>query len=74
MRFLKFLWRVFEKIAVSIGNIITNLFLFIFYYTIFALFALPFKIFSKPLRAKSKKSNWTVRKTTLETLKYFQNE
>ncbi|MCX7697943.1 MAG: hypothetical protein N2114_00555 [Candidatus Goldbacteria bacterium] len=46
-------------IGLFIGNIISTIILFIFYYTIFAIFAIPYKIFKyKNWTLKNKNSSW----------------
>jgi len=74
MKFLKFCWRQFKNLSLIIGNIISWIILFIFYYTIFLLFALPFKIFSKNNDFKLSKSNWIVKESALLTLDNFKDE
>jgi len=74
MKFLKFCWRQFKNLSLIIGNIISWIILFIFYYTIFLLFVLPFKIFSKNNDFKLSKSNWIVKESALLTLDNFKDE
>lgn len=74
MNFLKFIWQQFKKISFAFGNIISWVILFVFYYTIFLLFALPFKIFSKNNNLKSSQSNWTVKESAVMSLDNFKNE
>jgi len=74
MKLLKFFWRQFKNLSLIIGNIISWIILFIFYYTIFLLFALPFKIFSKNNDFKLSKSNWIVKESALLTLDNFKDE
>jgi hypothetical protein len=41
---IKFVWNFITRILFFFGNIITNIFLTLFYFTIFALFAIPVRI------------------------------
>jgi len=70
----KFAWSALSKISSAVAGLVTNVFLFIFYYSIFALFALPFKLLSDPLGQNQKNSNWIVKESTPSILKDFQNE
>ncbi len=72
--FLKAGWRLFQKAGLFIGNIVSGIFLFIFYYTIFALFATPFRLFSKPFDVRSRISNWISRETTPDAMDDFERE
>ncbi len=63
------------KFGLIIGNFVSGVVLVVFYFTVFALFALPFRIFGKnPLAAQSKNSNWVEKKKTILALKDFENE
>jgi len=74
MTSFKFFWSAFRSISLAVTDFITNLFLFTFYYSIFALFALPFKLFSHLLSKNPKNSNWVIKDSTPSALKDFQNE
>lgn len=74
MATFKLAWSALNKISSAVAGLVTNLFLFIFYYSVFALFALPFKLLSGPLSRKQKNSNWIIKESTPSTLKDFQNE
>jgi len=74
MKLLKFFWQQFKKLSFVIGNVISWIILFIFYYTIFLLFALPFKIFSKNNDFRLSKSNWIVKESTPMSIDNFINE
>jgi len=74
MKFFKLFWHFLEKTLIFIGNTISGVVLFVFYYTIFALFAIPFRIFSKPLKSKSAASNFVIKEKTPSVLKDFESE
>ncbi len=44
MRWLKRIFQAWQRIGLVIGNAIANIFLTIFYFTLFALFAIPFRL------------------------------
>jgi len=51
VRYFSYLWENWKRFGLFVGNIISNIFLTIFYFTVFALFAIPYKIighFKKP--------------------------
>lgn len=63
------------KIGLIIGNFVSGIILTVFYFTAFALFAIPIKLFGKnPFAAQSKNSNWIAKKNTIATLKEFETE
>ncbi|MEK7169276.1 MAG: hypothetical protein AAB377_00915 [Patescibacteria group bacterium] len=63
------------KFGLIIGNFVSGVVLVFFYFTIFALFALPFRLFGKnPLAVQSKTSNWIKKEKTPTILKDFENE
>jgi len=71
-------WRILWKRWMAVGhfmsNIVTGIFLVIFYYTIFGLFAIPFRLFAHPLNAKSSNSNWIEKSKARQDLDAFANE
>lgn len=67
-------WNGFKKIGLWIGNIITNFVLSIFYFTIFALFAIVIKQFSNPFATAAQNSNWTKRTELIHSLDDVRNE
>lgn len=54
-------------VGMRIGNFMSAVIMTIFYFTVFALFAIPFRCFSRPLSAKSPRSNWLDRNKTFST-------
>ncbi|MFA5084300.1 MAG: hypothetical protein WC475_02875 [Candidatus Paceibacterota bacterium] len=74
MKFFKFCWRQIRKLLLTIGDIISWIILFVFYYTVFLLFALPFRIFSKNDNLKKLKSGWIIKESALTVLDNFRNE
>lgn len=63
------------KLGFIIGNFISGVVLVIFYFTVFALFALLFRAFVKnPLAAQSRISNWIAKRKTPVVLKDFETE
>lgn len=74
MKILKLFWGYFQKLGFLIGDIISAVVMVFFYYTIFALVAILFRMFSASLFILSKNSNWTSKEKILQELKDFQNE
>ncbi len=63
------------KFGLIVGNFVSGVVLTVFYFTVFALFALPFRVFAKnPLAARSGSSNWVEKKKTPTTLEDFETE
>lgn len=69
---LSCLWKNWKRFGFFIGNIISNVFLTIFYFTIFALFAIPYKIIT--YYKKSSGSNFKLPRKQMRTLEDFQKE
>ena len=66
---------IWMKFGLVVGNFVSGVVLVIFYFTIFALFALPFRLFGKnPLAVRSKTSNWMDKEKTPTVLNDFENE
>jgi len=57
-----------------IGNFTSALFLIIFYYTLFALVAVPFRLFGKTVTQKARGTNWVPKEKTLQTLEDYKNK
>jgi hypothetical protein len=74
MQILKLVWDKFQKFGLFIGNIISTIVLTVFYFTIFALFATPFRLFSNIFAPKQKDSNWVVRPKNIADLKDLETE
>lgn len=66
------IWFWWKKIGLITGNFISNVVLTVFYFTIFAVFAIIFKIFSKT--SKNKETNFVEKKSTISKLAEFKNE
>lgn len=74
MAFLKKIWRGWVALATFIGSVISTVIMTVFYYTLFALFALPARIAGKgPLR-KHAASTWLVRTHTPTLLADLKDE
>jgi hypothetical protein len=52
----------------------TGVLMSVFYFTIFALFAIPFRIFSKGINLKPEKSSWIKRESSPDSLNNFAKE
>jgi len=75
MRTLKGAWKSLEKILFFIGDVITAVFLVVFYFTVFAVVAIPFRIMAKnPLGIKHGSSNWIEKSVTPSALGDFMGE
>jgi len=70
---LKKIWQGWKRVGFFIGNIISSVFLFVFYFTVFALFAIPYRIFSSSGRAK-RASYFIKPPKQLRELEDFKNE
>jgi len=70
---LKKIWEGWKRVGLFIGNIISSVFLFVFYFTVFALFAIPYRIFSRLGRAKQN-SYFSKPPKQLVNLEDFKNE
>ena len=70
---LKTIWDWWQRTGLVIGNIISGVVLFVFYYTVFAVFAAPFRFFSKPFSAGSD-SNFRLPKKQFSSLEDFKKE
>lgn len=66
------LWENWKKFGFLIGNIISNIFLTIFYFTVFALFAVPYKMVGR--FKKRPVSNFRLPGKQMRTLEDFQKE
>jgi len=69
---LSSIWFWWKKIGLIIGNIVSAVFLTVFYFTIFAPFAVIFRIFNR--EKKSADSNFIDKKLTISRMEEFKNE
>lgn len=74
MKLLQTLWKKWMQLGIVIGNFMSGVFLIVFYFTVFALFAIPFRLLSRPFQAKSAASNWNLKNKTLRNLEDFRYE
>lgn len=74
MTLLKTVWRGFTKVAEMFGNVMSAILLTIFYYTVFALFALPHRLLNRHTVFSKKSSNWVKRSPKLFQMSDVQNE
>lgn len=70
---IRTLLKILEKVARAIGDIITLVILTIFYFTVFALFAIPYRLFADPLHRKPRESTWSP-VTNTYSLEWFKRE
>jgi hypothetical protein len=68
------IWNGWKKVGLFIGNIISNAFLFIFYFVILIFFAIPYRFFGKALKTKSNNSNFNIKNKTFSKLEDFKKE
>ena len=66
-----YLWRNWKRFGFWAGNFISNIFLTVFYFTIFALFAIPYKMIN---RRKSSGPNFKKPRNQMQTFDDFQKE
>ena len=62
------------KFAVILGNVMTAIIMTVFYFTVFAFFAIPYRFFGKPFKVKMPNSNWVKKQKNLEILDDFKSE
>lgn len=74
MKIFKKIWEWWMKFAFLLGNAITAVLMTVFYFTFFALFAIPFRLFSKGIDLKIEKSSWLERRPNKYSLKDFIGE
>ena len=74
MIILKKLWEGWKRLGLFIGNIVSTIVLTVFYFTVFLVFAIPFRLFSAGLRPRSSVSNWTPKIKTPISVDDFRNE
>jgi len=63
MEILKALWSLFKRVGFAVGEFISQVVRTIFYYTVFALFALMYKMFGKSTFVLGKQTSTWVEKT-----------
>ena len=71
---LKKIWNGWKKFGFWLGDIISSVILVVFYFTVFALVAIPFRLFSDPLARKHSHSKWILKKETPTLLVGFRDE
>lgn len=74
MTILKKLWEGWKRFGLFIGNIVSTIVLTVFYFTVFLIFAVLFKIFSTGSHPHSSASNWTLKTKTPISVDDFRNE
>lgn len=74
MSIFKKIWNLWLTLGVFVGNIISTVILTIFYFTAFALFALPFRLFADALRINPGKSTWVPKEKEFKGLADFKRE
>ncbi|MDD5144799.1 MAG: hypothetical protein PHW72_01625 [Candidatus Pacebacteria bacterium] len=72
MKILSLIWLWWKKIGLVIGNFVSTIVMFVFYFTVFSLVAIPFRFFSRVERGKS--STYINKKSTISALKEFESE
>ena len=63
-----------KRFGLAVGKIMSTIFLVVFYFTIFAVFALPFRLLTDVLRWKVEGSNFVSVKKQLSSLDDFRLE
>jgi hypothetical protein len=71
---LQYLWGLFQKGAFFIGNIISTVFMVVFYFSLLAIVAVPARKFGKYFHIKSSGSNWVAKQQTKDSLEDFRHE
>ena len=71
---LKEIWAALQKATFLMGDAIATVAMVLFYYSTFALFALPARFLTNYLGAAGSGSNWRAKLKTPRQLKDFKNE
>lgn len=75
MAFLKTIWNYFKKIPLFIGNALSSIVLAIFYFTIFFVFAIIFRMFyGSSLKPYKTNSNWRTKEAGTNGIAGFTSE
>jgi hypothetical protein len=70
-KILSKIWKIWKKFGLVTGNFVSAIFLTVFYFTFFAIIAIPYRILVR--RPKSNASSFVIKKSTptfLEDYKY----
>ncbi len=70
----KQVWGYWKKFGIWMGNIMSTFILTVFYFTLLAVFAIPFRLFSKLNKAIEGDSNYSIPERQMEALKDFEKE
>ena len=71
-KFLSSFWRGWKKLGLIIGDFVSGVLLTFFYFTVFAVVAIPYRILTK--KPKNKITNFIIKQKTISTLEDFKNE
>ena len=74
MKHVRAWWRLFTRGAEAFGNVVSFVILFLFYYTCFALVAIPYRFMSKEFTHDSRNSTWNEKKKQLKEPDDFVRE
>ncbi|MBX4211215.1 MAG: hypothetical protein KW806_00220 [Candidatus Yanofskybacteria bacterium] len=68
------MWRAWKRFGIAFGNVMSVIILTLFYFTVFALFAIPFQLLTRVLDKKSHNSNFSIPEHQITSLEDFQKE
>jgi len=71
-KFLSKIWRGWKKLGLVMGNVVSRIILTLFYFSVFAIVGIIFRLFSR--RLEKKISNFLVKAKTISDLMGFKNE
>jgi hypothetical protein len=74
MAVLRNVWKVIERVLRFVGDIISTTLLVVFYFTIFALFAIPTRLFTDFMRFAPRSTNFITRTKQYDSLDTFLHE
>lgn len=74
MKVLRAVWDGIQAVLKVFGDFISTTILVVFYFTIFALFAIPVRLFADFLRRKPVGSNYTKEVKQFKTMESFAHE
>ncbi len=72
MKYLSRFWENWKRFGFLAGNFISNVFLTLFYFTVFAVFAIPYKIINR--FKKTSDSNFKLPRKQMRSFEDFQKE
>lgn len=73
-RLINQFWQNWKRFGLIVGDVVSSVVLTIFYFSVFAIFAIPFRIFGKPFLSQDKNSNFHDTGREFDKLESFSKE